>query len=75
MGKNIHQQHELLCFQMCTFGDGGYYYHDNADRAVCACGWISAPIQNDKSALILLWKAHAEMATNSEPGDTRTYDE
>ena len=50
--------HELVRFKMCTFGDGGFYYHDNADRAICSCGWESAAVQHDKQALVALWKIH-----------------
>lgn len=59
MSKN----HELKHFQPCTFGDGGFYYHDGADRAVCSCGWKSAAVQRDKLSLIALWKIHAESST------------
>lgn len=51
--------HEIDCFKACTFGDGGFYYHDNADRAVCSCGWTSAASQ-DKSALVAMHTAHAQ---------------
>ncbi len=54
------QKHELLEFRACTFGDSGYYYHDGADRAICSCGWKSAAIQRDKTALVALWKAHTK---------------
>lgn len=53
-------RHELKYFKMCTYGDGGFYYHDNADRAVCTCGWESAAIKNDKSALVALFAVHAK---------------
>lgn len=56
--------HELVEFRACTFGDGGYYYHDGADRAICSCGWKSAAVQRDKTALVVLWKAHCELAHN-----------
>jgi hypothetical protein len=59
------KQHELVEFRPCTFGDGGFYYHDGADRAVCSCGWVSAAVQRDKTALIALWKAHRETAAPS----------
>lgn len=55
-------QHELVEFQECTFGDGGFYYHDGADRAVCSCGWKSTAVQRDKLVLVALWKAHCELA-------------
>lgn len=51
--------HELVRFKECTFGDGGFYYHDNADRAVCSCGWVSAASQN-KPALVALFEVHAK---------------
>lgn len=57
------RQHELVEFQPCTFGDGGFYYHDGADRAICSCGWESAAVQRDKVALVELWKAHREAAS------------
>lgn len=53
-------KHELAYFHQCTFGDGGFYYHDGADRAVCTCGWKSAAIQRDHSALVALFKIHKE---------------
>jgi hypothetical protein len=53
-------KHELVEFKPCTFGDGGFYYHDGADRAICSCGWKSAAIQRDNLALIALWKIHRE---------------
>lgn len=56
------KQHELVEFRPCTDGDGGFYYHDGADRAICSCGWESAAIQREKVALIALWKAHREIA-------------
>jgi hypothetical protein len=52
------EQHELLEFKPCSFGDGGFYWPDGADRAVCSCGWRSAAIQRDKQALIRLWEIH-----------------
>ena len=57
------QQHELVRLRACTFGDGGFYYHDGADRAVCSCGWLSAAIQRDKPALIALWEIHSKRAS------------
>src|SRR5262245_26795712 len=59
--------HELVRFEPCTFGDGGFYYHDAADRAICSCGWKSAAVQHDKTALIGLWKAHCELSQMSKP--------
>ena len=59
-------KHELACFQACTFGDGDFYYHDGADRAVCSCGWKSAAIQRDKRALIALFEVHARRATAAQ---------
>lgn len=56
------KEHELEEFRPCTHGDGGFYYHDGADRAICSCGWESAAIQRDKVALIALWKVHKETA-------------
>ena len=53
-------EHEFVGFKECTFGDGGFYYHDGADRALCSCGWKSAPVQGDKTALVMLWEAHAK---------------
>lgn len=52
-------QHELAYFSQCTFGDGGYYYHDGYDRAVCTCGWKSAA-SNKHEALVALFKVHKE---------------
>lgn len=49
--------HELVRFAACTFGDGGFYYHDGADRAVCSCGWKSAA-SKDQKALVALWDIH-----------------
>ena len=57
--------HALTRFQPCTFGDGGYYYHDGYDRAVCSCGWTSAPSRNH-DALVSLWKVHREDAHDSD---------
>ena len=57
------EQHELVDFRACTFGDGGFYYHDGADRAICSCGWKSAAVQRDKTALVALWKAHREVTS------------
>lgn len=54
--------HNLDYFKPCSFGDGGFMYHDGADRAVCSCGWKSAAIQRDKKALIALWEAHVRLA-------------
>ena len=51
-------QHELSHFSKCTFGGGGLYYHDGADRAICSCGWKSAAVQCNKRALIALWEIH-----------------
>jgi hypothetical protein len=59
MPKSKRIRHELALFKMCTFGDGGFYYHDGANRAVCSCGWISAASQ-DKSALVALFEVHAK---------------
>lgn len=56
------KQHELVGFRECTFGDGGFYYHDGADRAICSCGWKSVAVQRDKTALVALWKIHVELA-------------
>lgn len=55
-------KHELAELRPCTFGDGGFYYADNANRAVCSCGWTSAPIRRDNKALIELWKDHRDQA-------------
>jgi hypothetical protein len=63
MGKK--DTHELARFQACTFGDGGFYYHDGADRAVCSCGWVSAAVQRDKPTLVALFRIHA-LANRSE---------
>jgi len=52
--------HELVRLKECTFGDGGFYWADGADRAVCSCGWTSAAIQRDKSALVALFAIHAK---------------
>lgn len=51
--------HELTEFRACTFGDGGHYYHEGFDRAVCRCGWVSAPSRNHE-ALVALWKIHRD---------------
>jgi hypothetical protein len=51
------RRHELTRFRECTFGDGGYYYHDGYDRAVCSCGWKSAP-SRDHKALVALFEIH-----------------
>ena len=56
------KQHELVEFRACAFGDGGFYYHDGADRAICSCGWESAAVQRDKTALVAIWKIHQESA-------------
>lgn len=53
-------RHELIAFRPCTFGDGGYYYHDGADRAICSCKWKSAAVQRNQQALIALWKIHRD---------------
>ena len=53
----VKTKHELTGFAMCTFGDGGYYYHDGFDRATCSCGWKSAP-SRDHKALVALWDIH-----------------
>ncbi len=53
-------QHELSYFKPCQFGDGGYFHADGADRVVCSCGWQSAAVQRDKSALVALWKVHRD---------------
>lgn len=58
-------KHELVEFRACTFGDGGFYYHDGADRAVCSCGWKSAAAQRDKTALVALWKIHKDSSSDS----------
>lgn len=58
--------HELAQFKACTFGDGGFYYHDNADRAVCTCGWTSAASQ-DKRALVTLWEVHVKRTDVVQP--------
>ncbi len=57
-------KHELVEFRPCTSGDGGFYYHNGADRAICSCGWKSAAVQRDKTALVALWKAHCELPQN-----------
>lgn len=59
------QQHELIEFRPCTFGDGGFFYHNGADRAICSCGWKSAAVQCDKVVLVELWKAHREDASTA----------
>lgn len=51
--------HELSHFKYCAFGDGGFYYHDNADRAVCTCGWTSAA-STDRRALVALFALHVQ---------------
>ncbi|MBI2057640.1 MAG: hypothetical protein HYT63_01495 [Candidatus Yanofskybacteria bacterium] len=55
-------KHALVDFRPCTFGDGGFYYHDGADRAICSCGWKSTAVQSDKTALVAIWKIHRELA-------------
>jgi hypothetical protein len=59
--------HEVTSFQPCTFGDGGFYYHDNADRIVCSCGWRSAPVVRDRKALVALFEVHARLAMETLP--------
>ncbi len=61
--KSKVQEHELEEFAMCTFGDGGHYYHDGFDRAVCSCGWKSAPSQDHK-ALVALFELHTKRKNN-----------
>ncbi len=58
--------HEVVRFKPCTFGDGGFYYHDGADRAVCSCGWISAA-SKDQMALVALFEVHAKREEESRP--------
>jgi hypothetical protein len=53
------KKHELIYFNECTFGDGGHWYHEGFDRAVCSCGWQSAP-SNKHEALVALFKIHKE---------------
>lgn len=55
-------EHELVGFRACTFGNGGFFYHDGADRAICSCEWKSAAVQRGKIAPIELWKIHREAA-------------
>lgn len=62
VSKKEKEPHELVELRACAFGDGGFYYHDGADRAICSCGWESTAVQRDKTALVALWKAHCESA-------------
>jgi hypothetical protein len=57
------KNHELVRFKQCTFGDGGYWYRDGFDRAICVCGWESAPSINHQ-ALVALFKIHKEEHTS-----------
>ena len=59
------EQHELVEFRACIFGDGGFYHHDGADRAICSCGWKSTAVQRNKTALVALWEIHKESASDS----------
>lgn len=60
MNETREQQHEVVSFQPCSFGDGGYLYGDGADRVICSCGWKSAAVQRNKEALVALWKVHRD---------------
>lgn len=51
------ERHELVKFDPCTMGDGGHSWREGYDRAVCSCGWRSAPSKNHK-ALAALWEIH-----------------
>lgn len=59
-------KHELAYFDPCTFGDGGFYYHDGADRAVCTCGWKSAA-SRDQKALVALFDLHQRSTREDTP--------
>jgi len=56
--STVELPHQLVRFNMCTFGDGGYYYHDGYDRVICSCGWKSAA-SRDHKALVALWEIHS----------------
>lgn len=63
--------HQMTGFDQCTFGDGGYYYHDGYDRATCSCGWRSAP-SRDHKALVMLWDIHKRDAAAADPASGET---
>lgn len=67
---NIHEafrsRHEILAFRACEFGDGGHYHGEGYNRAVCTCGWKSAP-STDIQGLVALFTLHlAENRSEAE---------
>jgi hypothetical protein len=51
--------HELQHFAQCSLFNSGYAYAEGFDKAVCSCGWVSAPSRNH-TALVALWKVHKD---------------
>ena len=50
-------KHELAGFDPCSLFNSGVEYSRGYDRAVCSCGWMSAPLQ-DKQTLVAIWDIH-----------------
>jgi hypothetical protein len=59
-------EHEITEFSPCTFGDGGHYFAEGFDRALCRSGWRSAP-SKDHKALVALWEIHQRTSLESLP--------
>lgn len=51
------QKHELIRFDQCTLFNSQHAYSHGYDRALCSCGWRSAPSRNQK-ALVALFEVH-----------------
>jgi hypothetical protein len=37
------KKHELRGWEECSLFNSAHAYHDNFNRAICACGWKSTP--------------------------------
>jgi len=59
-------RHDLVRFEECSLFNSAYEYARGYDRAVCSCGWVSAPL-NDRKALVLLFDSHARRSAGEDP--------
>lgn len=51
-------KHEIVQFEQCTHYNSEFSYSQGYDRAVCTCGWKSAPARGENR--IAMHTAHAQ---------------
>lgn len=63
-------KHELVRFDECSLFNSSHAHADGFDRAICSCGWESAP-SRDHKALVALWEVHVKRVDVAPPSPRR----